>query len=27
MAFDGGKIRHMTKVWNSGWSLRELGWG
>ena len=20
------KIRHMTKVWNAGWSLKELGW-
>ena len=26
MDFDGDKIRHMTKVWNAGWSLRELGW-
>ncbi|WIM09178.1 ester cyclase [Enhydrobacter sp.] len=27
MEFDGnGKIRHMTKIWNSGWALRELGW-
>jgi predicted ester cyclase len=24
--FNGDKIRHMTKVWNAGWSLRELGW-
>ena len=21
-----GKIRHMTKIWNSGWAVRELGW-
>lgn len=27
MAFDGaGKIRHMTKIWNAPWALRELGW-
>jgi predicted ester cyclase len=24
---DGDRIRHMTKIWNAGWSLRELGWG
>ena len=24
--FDGEKVRHMTKVWNAGWALRELGW-
>jgi predicted ester cyclase len=24
--FDGDKIRHMTKIWNDGWALRELGW-
>lgn len=23
---DGDHIRHMTKVWNDGISLRELGW-
>jgi hypothetical protein len=27
MQFDGGKIGHMTKIWNSGWAIRELGWG
>ena len=27
MVFDGQKIRHMTKVWNSGAAIRELGWG
>jgi predicted ester cyclase len=27
MEFQGGRIRHMTKIWNSGWALRELGWG
>ena len=26
MEFDGPKIKHMTKIWNAGWSLRELGW-
>ena len=27
MAFDGDKIRHMTKIWNAGWAMHELGWG
>jgi predicted ester cyclase len=26
MTFDGDKIAHMTKIWNAGWALRELGW-
>lgn len=26
MQFDGDRIRHMTKIWNDGFSLRELGW-
>ncbi len=26
MEFDGDKIRHMTKIWNSGMAMRELGW-
>ena len=26
MQFDGEKISHMTKIWNAGWALRELGW-
>ena len=26
MDFDGDKIRHMTKIWNDGHSLRQLGW-
>ncbi len=26
MAFDGDKIRHMTKIWNDGHSLKQLGW-
>jgi len=24
--FDGDKIRHMTKIWNAGWALRQVGW-
>ena len=26
MSFDGGKIRHMTKIWNDAISLKQLGW-
>jgi predicted ester cyclase len=26
MDFEGDKIRHMTKIWNDGHSLRQLGW-
>jgi len=26
MKFDGGKIKHMTKIWNASWTLKELGW-
>jgi predicted ester cyclase len=26
MAFDGDKIRHVTKIWNDGVALKELGW-
>jgi len=26
MEFDGDRIRHMTKVWNDGVSLQQLGW-
>jgi predicted ester cyclase len=26
MEFQGDKIRHMTKIWNAGWAMRELGW-
>jgi len=26
MRFQGGRIAHMTKIWNSGYALRELGW-
>jgi len=26
MEFEGDKITHMTKIWNSGAALKELGW-
>jgi len=26
MDFDGDRIRHMTKIWNDGFTLRQLGW-
>ena len=26
MEFDGVKIRHMTKIWNAGWTMKDLGW-
>jgi predicted ester cyclase len=26
MGFEDGKISHMTKIWNAGWAMRELGW-
>ena len=26
MNFDGGRIRHMTKIWNDTISLQQLGW-
>ena len=26
MEFEGDKIRHMTKIWNSGVALRQIGW-
>ena len=26
MQFDGDKIRHMTKIWNDGHTMRALGW-
>ena len=26
MEFDGDKISRMTKIWNDGHSLRQLGW-
>ena len=26
MQFEGEKISHLTKIWNSGFALKELGW-
>ena len=26
MDFEGDRIRHMTKIWNSGITLKQLGW-
>jgi predicted ester cyclase len=26
MEFDGDCIRHMTKIWNDGFALKQLGW-
>lgn len=26
MDFEGDRIRHMTKIWNDGVSLQQLGW-
>lgn len=26
MEFSDGKIQHMTKIWNDGHSLKQLGW-
>lgn len=26
MQFEGDKIRHLTKIWNDGFSLKQLGW-
>ena len=26
MQFDDDKIRHMTKIWNAPWAMKELGW-
>jgi predicted ester cyclase len=26
MEFEGDRIRHMTKIWNDVWSLKQLGW-
>jgi ketosteroid isomerase-like protein len=26
MQFDGGRIAHMTKIWNDAQALRQLGW-
>ena len=26
MEFDDDKIRHLTKIWNAPWAMKELGW-
>jgi hypothetical protein len=26
MAFDGERIKHLTKIWNDAFSLQQLGW-
>ena len=26
MSFEGGRIRHMSKIWNDGFCLQQLGW-
>lgn len=26
MVFEGGRIKHMTKIWNDGFALKQLGW-
>ncbi len=26
MEFEGDRIRHMTKIWNDGHGLQQLGW-
>ena len=26
MEFDGDKIKHMTKIWNAGWAMKQVGW-
>ena len=26
MVFDGDKISHMTKIWNDGETMKQLGW-
>ena len=27
LAFDGDRIKHMTKIWNDSFCLDQLGWG
>lgn len=27
MVFDGGRVNHVTKIWNDTISLQQLGWG
>jgi len=26
MEFEGDKIRHITKIWNDGFALKQVGW-
>jgi len=26
MQFEDGRIRHLTKIWNDGYALKQLGW-
>ena len=26
MDFEDGRIRHMTKIWNDGVAMEQLGW-
>ena len=26
MEFEDAKIRHMTKIWNAGMAMKDLGW-
>lgn len=26
MDFDGDRIRHVTKIWNDVWAMRQIGW-
>ena len=26
MQFEDGAIKHLTKIWNAGWAMKELGW-
>jgi predicted ester cyclase len=26
MDFEGDRVRHMTKIWNDGFALQQLGW-
>lgn len=26
MNFEGDKIKHMTKIWNDGFTMKQLGW-
>jgi hypothetical protein len=26
MDFSDGRIRHLTKIWNAGLAMKDLGW-